>query len=67
MAIRIRKINGNLIALCAAESETQKDDLYLDDNIHYALSMKFRHDFIEMGFMCRCGGAIRNKRKNDED
>jgi len=49
MAIRIRKIKGGLIALCAAEFVAQDGDLYLDDNIHHALSIKFHDDFVEEG------------------
>jgi len=47
MAIRIRKINGELVALCAAETSPMKDDIYLDDNIHHALSVKFYEDFVK--------------------
>lgn len=48
MAIRIRRVNGCLIALCAARSVPQADDLYLDDEIHGALSTKFALDFNSM-------------------
>ena len=61
MAIRIRKIDdgemfeGKIIykyvALCAAESKSQKGDIYLDDAIHGALDKKFYDDFKEMGFI----------------
>ena len=51
MAIRIRKIKGELVALCAAKSSPEKDDLYLDDNIHHALTLKFENDFHRMGFL----------------
>ena len=40
-----------MIALCAAESLPKKNDLYLDDNMHHALSEKFTKDFESMGFM----------------
>ena len=45
MAIRIRKVNGHTIALCAAETNLKPGDLYLDDNIHHALSTKFGLDW----------------------
>lgn len=45
MAIRIRKINGVIVALCAAKTFSQPGDIYLDDRIHHALSTKFALDF----------------------
>ena len=51
MAIRIRRINGHTIALCAAETKPKEGDLYLDDSIHHALSTKFGLDWKEMGFV----------------
>lgn len=45
MAIRIRKINGETVALCAAKYKYQKGDLYLNDTIHHALTKKFENDF----------------------
>ena len=51
MAIRIREIDGKLIALCAAETEAEENDIYLDDNIHHALGKKFYEDFDSMGFI----------------
>ncbi len=51
MAIRIRKIKGHTIAICAAQSKAKKGDIYLDDNAHHALSTKFGLDFKSMGFM----------------
>lgn len=51
MAIRIRKINGKTVALCAAKSTAKKGDIYLDDGMHHALSIKFEHDFRSMGFL----------------
>jgi len=44
MAIRLREINGVLIALCAARSVPKDGDIYLDDNAHGALNLKFRRD-----------------------
>ncbi|MEK6881321.1 MAG: hypothetical protein AABY22_16990 [Nanoarchaeota archaeon] len=51
MAIRIRKVNGITVALCAVESDPQDGDLYLDDAIHHALSTKFGLDWQSMGFI----------------
>jgi predicted RNase H-like HicB family nuclease len=47
MAIRLRRVNGVLIALCAAKSKKKVDDVYLDDEAHYALNFKFRRDHAE--------------------
>ena len=49
MAIRIRIVNGHTVALCAATTEPKKNDLYLDDNVHHALSTKFGLDWFEEG------------------
>ncbi len=51
MAIRVRKINGITVALCAASTLSKPDDLYLDDNIHHALTTKFGLDWYEEGFL----------------
>ena len=51
MAIRIRKINGELVALCAAETAPEKGDIYLDDNIHHALNIKFYTDYVSEGLI----------------
>lgn len=45
MAIRLRTVNGVMIALCAVESDPMPDDLYLDDAHHYALAAKFMEDW----------------------
>ena len=51
MAIRIRIINGFTVALCAAKTGVKNGDLYLDDNIHHALTTKFGLDFFEEGLI----------------
>ena len=51
MAIRIREIKGHTVALCAAETKSKEDDLYLNDTIHHALSTKFGLDWEEEGFL----------------
>ena len=50
MAIRIRKVDGHTIAVCAACTKPKDGDIYLDDAAHGALSGKFALDFYHMGF-----------------
>lgn len=45
MAIRIRKVEGITIAVCAVETDEKKGDIYLDDAIHEALSSKFSSEW----------------------
>lgn len=45
MAIRIRQVSGVLVALCAAETDAKLNDIYLDDEHHYALAAKFSRDW----------------------
>ena len=51
MAIRIREINGSIVALCAAKTQAKPNDLYLDDGVHHALSTKFAVDLKSEGFL----------------
>lgn len=51
MAIRVRRVNGVLVALCAAETSEADGDLYLDDAVHYALSQKYWRDYPELGIV----------------
>ena len=51
MAIRIRKVNGTTVALCAAKTTANKNDIYLDDAAHHALSTKFGVDWVGEGFL----------------
>ena len=51
MAIRIRKIDGRLVALCARVTIPVEGDIYLHDGIHHALSEKFGLDYESMGFL----------------
>lgn len=46
MAIRIRTVDGLRVALCAAETDPEPSDTYLDDADHYALAAKFRRDWL---------------------
>lgn len=45
MAIRVRQVNGIMIALCAVESDPKEGDLYLDDAVHSALVTKLSEDY----------------------
>jgi len=45
MSIRLRRIEGHLVAICAAASTPQTGDIYLDDEQHYALAQKFWRDY----------------------
>ena len=45
MAIRLRVVDGEMIALCAAVTEARDGDIYLGDNEHYALMCKFAHEW----------------------
>lgn len=51
MSIRIRVVQGAVVALCAAETDAAPGDVYLDDSAHHALSTKFGLDWQEMGFI----------------
>lgn len=53
MAIRIRKINNDIVALCAAKFEAEDGDIYLDDAIDHALRMKFIKDYESEGINFR--------------
>lgn len=50
MAIRLRVIDGTLIAICAARSVAKPGDVYLDDGAHHALADKFAEDFASEGY-----------------
>ena len=45
MAIRIRNLNGETVALCAAEYPAKEGDIYLDDVIDHAIRKKIFADF----------------------
>jgi len=51
MAIRIRNVNGELVALCAAETELEPGDLYFDDVVDSALREKFLEDYKKEGLI----------------
>jgi len=44
MAIRLRKVQGEWVALCAVESDQKEGDIYIDDGQHYALACKFARE-----------------------
>jgi len=45
MAIRLRRVEGYWVALCAVESDAKEGDVYLDDAQHYALACKFASEY----------------------
>ncbi|MES2359997.1 MAG: hypothetical protein V4529_16780 [Gemmatimonadota bacterium] len=49
MSIRLRVVDGVLVALCAARSVEKPGDVYLDDGQHYALAEKFWNDYPQCG------------------
>ena len=51
MSIRIRKIRGQTVALCAAKTSAEKADVYLSDNEHHALMVKFTVDLESEGWL----------------
>jgi len=51
MAIRIREIEGETIALCAAKTEAKEGDIYLNDCAHHALMVKFTVDLESEGWL----------------
>lgn len=51
MSIRIRKIDGVTVALCAAKTRAAKGDIYLDDVVHHALMVKFTVDLESEGLL----------------
>lgn len=51
MAIRLRRVNNFTVALCAAETDEQIGDVYLDDAQHHALSTKFGLDWQSEGLI----------------
>ncbi len=70
MAIRLRVVDGETVALCAAQTVSVEGDVYLDDNMHYALMLKFAGDFHESGVCPDIGiSEARNRRlvKSQED
>lgn len=53
MAIRPRRdVNGDWVALRAAETDPLEGDIYLDDGQHYALTLKYLEDWTESG-LCK--------------
>ena len=51
MAVRIRIVDGKMIALCAAEHQAQEGDIYLDDVQDHALRKKYLEDYREEGLI----------------
>ncbi len=53
MAMRIRRINGILVALCAAKTTGQLGDSYIDDEEDHAIRVKLERDFDSEGLMIK--------------
>ena len=51
MSIRIREIEGETVALCAAKTMEKKGDIYLNDRAHHALMTKFTADLESEGWL----------------
>ena len=51
MSIRIREIEGHIVALCAGVTEEKEGDILLGDNAHHALYDKFAVDFMSEGWL----------------
>ena len=49
MDIRIREIDGETVALCAAKTKPMEGDLYINDSAHHALTTKFGVDWESEG------------------
>lgn len=49
MSIRLRVVDGHLVALCAARSVPKEGDTYLDDAAHMALARKLWLDYPQCG------------------
>lgn len=45
MAMRVRVVEGNIVALCAAEFPAEAGDLYIDDGQDHAIRTKLARDF----------------------
>ncbi len=66
MSIRLRRVNGLLVALCAARSVEKPGDVYLDDAVHHALTEKFSADFASEGYGTPFDGPLDELREQEE-
>lgn len=67
MSIRIRRVNGVVVAICAARSVEKPGDIYLDDGAHFALNDKFSEDFNSEGVVPRSVDAESAKLREQEE
>lgn len=63
MSIRVRLVEGKLIACCAARSVPKDGDLYLDDGVHHALAAKFAADW-ELPWRYEDADALREREES---
>jgi len=54
MAMRIRTINGKVVAVCAAQHAPEHEDHYIDDEEDHAIREKIARDWSSEGIgLCR--------------
>ena len=53
MSIRVRRIDGKLVALCGAQSTAEEGDIYLDDEVDHAVRKKLYTDFESEDAACK--------------
>lgn len=67
MAIRLRSIDGVLVAVCAARSVAKPGDVYLDDGQHMALARKFWLDYPDCGVVVEPEIAVLTEREESSN
>ncbi len=58
MAMRLRVIDGTLVALCAAKTQPEPGDLYLDDAQDHVIRVKIQADWDSEGLLNPTGRLI---------
>ena len=66
MAIRVRRVDGTLVALCAAKTDEVDGDIYLNDEVHYALSQKYWRDYEEIDIVDDEGVALATRLESSD-
>ena len=51
MAMRLRRTSKGWVALCAVNSVSMPDDIYLDDVQDHAIRLKLEADWLSEGYM----------------
>ena len=67
MAIRLRVLEGEMVALCAAKTDACAGDIYLGDREHYALACKFARDHLShrVDWNDACNDALAKREETD--